>query len=150
MVEMGNETRSLKTVGFEQKMIGGTEDVSIALNAALGVQNKGIVAIALGQRLHRIGDHAVQPSQAVFSGETDAGKVTEIVDSSSMHERSQLRFLIGKDARRNAPEVHLKVRGRRKRSQRRKSCLSDLRRFAHKKIIALQGVPCRAWEGSWK
>ena len=147
---MCDEARRLRTVGFKQEMVGGAKDISIALNAALCVQNEGIVAVTLGQRLHGIGDHAIQPPQAVVSRDADAGEITEVVDGGGMQERGQLGFPISKNARRNAPEVHLKVRRRGKRGQRRESSLGDMRRFAHRKIIAFKGVPCRAWEGSRK
>ena len=49
--------------------------------------------MALGQSLHRIRKHSVEPAEAIFAGDTDAATVAEIVDSNQLQERIELMLL---------------------------------------------------------
>ena len=78
VVEMGKQARGLGAVGVEQEIAGTAVDVSVALDASLGVEDEVVVTLALGQRLDGVGDHAVEPAKTVFAGDADAGAIAEV------------------------------------------------------------------------
>ena len=66
VVEVGEEAGELVAVGFEQDASRrSSEGGEVALDAALGVEDEVVVALAGGEVLDGVGDHAVEPADAV-------------------------------------------------------------------------------------
>ena len=60
---------------FEEEGVGlgcgVSEDVGVALDAALGAEEEVVVAVTGLKVLDGVGDHAVEPADAVFAGDAD-------------------------------------------------------------------------------
>ena len=50
-------------------------DGAVALDAALGAEEEVVVAFAGGERLDGVGDHAVEPADAVVAGDAEPAGV---------------------------------------------------------------------------
>ena len=58
---------------FEQDGVGLEECGGVAEDAALGIEEEGIAALAGGEGLDGVGGHAVEPADAVVSGDAEPG-----------------------------------------------------------------------------
>src|SRR5277367_1070706 len=92
VVEVSNKASSLRFVGIEEKLLGGAIDIRVALDASLGVEDEVVVAEAFGKRLNGIRDHAVEPAEAVRSGNPDTGAVAEVEGGQAV--KSGCHFLL--------------------------------------------------------
>ena len=70
-VEDSHEAWELCGGGFEEEGVGFSEDVGVALNAALDAENETVGAFAGFQILNGVCDHAVEPADSVFAGGAD-------------------------------------------------------------------------------
>src|SRR5271156_3692874 len=66
------------------------EDGGVALDAALNAEEEVVGALTGVQILDRVGDHAVQPADAVFSGDTNPTDVVEVRQADALKERGKL------------------------------------------------------------
>ena len=76
-VEERGERGDLRGGSFEQEAVGFGEDVGVALDAALGVEEEVVAAGAGGEVPDGVGDHAVEPADAVGAGDGDPGGAGE-------------------------------------------------------------------------
>src|SRR5262249_52479711 len=76
----GNEPLPLGEVDLKNEALRPVEDVQIAQNVALGIQNKGINPLVRGEITHVIGDHSIQPATPVSPGERNQ-RAVGFVDS---------------------------------------------------------------------
>ena len=76
--------------GLDEEVCGGGfgegEDVGVALDAALDAEDEVVVAGAGGEVLDGVGDHAVEPADAVFAGDADPAGVVERGDAGGLKE----------------------------------------------------------------
>jgi hypothetical protein len=90
VVEVGEERGDLVAGGFEQDGIFEQEGGEVALDAALGVEDEVVAALAGGE-LDGVGDHAVEPADAVGAGDADPAGRVERGDGGPGEERGELR-----------------------------------------------------------
>ncbi len=72
-LEVGDERRELVAGGFEEDRVGFEKDGGVGLDAALGVEEEGVAAVAGGEGLDGVGGHAVEPADTVVSGDAEPG-----------------------------------------------------------------------------
>ena len=95
VVEVRHQRGDLAAIGDDQQVIGEAVGVAVALDAALGIQHKAIVAGAFGQTLNVVGEHAIEPAHAVRAADGDLAAIAEIEGSCAFDEGGQL---LGEDA----------------------------------------------------
>jgi len=83
-VEEGEEVGDLCGGGFEEKGVWCCEDVGVALNAALNAEEEVVVPLAGLELLDGVGDHAVEPADAVFASDADPAGGLDGRDSGSV------------------------------------------------------------------
>ncbi len=71
--EVGEEFGELVAGGLEQDGVWFEEGGGVGQDAALGVEEEGIAALAGGEGLDGVGGHAVEPADAVLSGDAQPG-----------------------------------------------------------------------------
>lgn len=91
MVEELEESRDLRRGCFDEERVRCGEDYGVALDAALNAEQEVIVALACLQILDGVGDHAVEPADAVFSRYTDPTRVVEGGESRVLQQGRELR-----------------------------------------------------------
>jgi len=78
---MRQERRELGGGGLDEKSVRLGEDGGIALDAALRVEEEAVVAFVGLQLLDGVGDHAVEPPDAVFAGYAEPAGLIERGDA---------------------------------------------------------------------
>src|SRR5260370_34464343 len=81
---------SLPAFRIHQQRVAALEGVEVRLNAALRVQHKSIDAVAGGKIANVVGDHAVQPADAVAAGHRDLGAPTQVIEAASREQGLEL------------------------------------------------------------
>ena len=90
---------------IHQQRVAALKGVEIRLNAALRVQHKGINAVAGGKIANVIGDHAVQPADAVAAGHRDFGPPTQVIEAATREQGLELGARIAEIGRRGRAAV---------------------------------------------
>lgn len=75
---------------FDEEGVGFGEDVGIALDASLDTEDEVVAAVAGLEILDGVGHHAVEPADAVLSGDANPACVIEGGDASSCEEVGEL------------------------------------------------------------
>ncbi len=81
VVKMVQQGRDLVATGIEQQIAGAPVYIAIALNAPLDAEQKAVVSLSFGERLHGVRDHAVEPTQAIGAGNQDLAPPAQIADA---------------------------------------------------------------------
>ena len=89
-VEKGGEGGDLGRGGLEEEVVGFGEDVAVALDAALRVEEEVVAAGAWGEVSEGVGDHAIEPPDAVGAGDFDPAGVLEGDEASGGEEGVEL------------------------------------------------------------
>ena len=66
------------------------EDGGVALDAALNAEEEVVGALVWVQILDRVGDHTVQPADAIFSGDPNPTDVVEVRQANAQQECGKL------------------------------------------------------------
>src|SRR6201987_4969691 len=90
VVEVRHEGGNLAAIGEDEQVVGETEGVAVALNAALRVEHKAIVSSAFGQSLNVVGEHSVEPAQPICAADGDLPAIAEIEGAGAFRQRSDL------------------------------------------------------------
>ena len=90
VVEVGEEWGDLVAGGFEEDLVFEGEGGEVGLDAALGVEGEVVVALAGREGLDGVGDHAVEPADAVAAGDADPADVRERGDGGVVEEGVEL------------------------------------------------------------
>ncbi len=75
--EVGEKGGELVAGGLEQDGVWFEEGGGVGLDAALGVEEEGVAAPAGGEGLDGVGGHAVEPADAVVSGDPQPGGLVQ-------------------------------------------------------------------------
>ncbi len=89
-VEKGEDVVCLCASGFEEDAFWRGEGGGDALDAPLGVKEEVEAALTGGEILNGIGDHAVEPANAVFAGDLDPAEIVQWKDDGVMDQGVQL------------------------------------------------------------
>ena len=81
MVEGGQDCFELQLDRVDKYVLAAIVSDQIAQNMALRVEQERIDAVAGCQITHVVGDHAIQPADAIAPSKLDFRAVLEIVDS---------------------------------------------------------------------
>jgi hypothetical protein len=90
VVEVGEEWGDLVAGGFEEDGVFEGEGGEVGLDAALGVEGEVVVALTRRERLDGVGDHAVEPADAVGAGDAEPAGVRERGDGGVVEEGVEL------------------------------------------------------------
>src|SRR5450756_369776 len=74
---------SLCVLRIHQQRVAALKGVEVRLNTALRVQHKGIDAVAGGKIANVVGDHTVQPADAVAAGHRDFGAPIQVIEAAT-------------------------------------------------------------------
>ena len=77
VLEVGEESGELVAAGLEEDRVRLEEGGGVGLDAALRVEEEGVAALARGERLDGVCGHAVEPANAVVSGDAKPGRVVQ-------------------------------------------------------------------------
>src|ERR1017187_308887 len=81
---------SLCVLRIHQQRVAALKGVEVRLNAALRVQHKGINAVAGGKIANVVGDHTVQPADAVAAGHRDLGAPIQVIEAATREQGLEL------------------------------------------------------------
>ena len=76
-VEESHQVRELFRSCFDKESVWLGEDVGVALDAALDAEKEIVISFAGLELLDGVGDHAVEPADAVFAGNAEPTGVFE-------------------------------------------------------------------------
>ena len=91
VVEVGHERVQLPAAGFEEDGVRLKKCGEVALDAALGVEHEVVAAVAGREFLDGVGDHAVEPADAVLAGDSDPAGLVERRDAGCVEQGGELR-----------------------------------------------------------
>src|ERR1035437_7002127 len=75
---------------IHQQRVAALKGVEVRLNAALRVQHIGIDAVAGGKIANVVGDHTVQPADAVAVGHRDLGAPIQVIEAATREQGLEL------------------------------------------------------------
>src|SRR5205807_7400791 len=78
MVQGLEDSFQLGTVAIHQKIFAPVIDIHVGQDAALRVEQEIVIAVIDRQVLDVVGDHAVQPAQAVSAGDDHLGPPAQV------------------------------------------------------------------------
>src|SRR6185437_12353248 len=136
---MTQEALGLRTIGFQLQKLVVYGQVGVALDAPLRVQHQRVAGFARTHAFYRLGNHAVQPADAVLAGAAENDAEAKVKYPGRMQQSVQFRRFSSEPERRLCAPVHLqfesRVLGRKTGRQRRfrDSGVSNLVRLAHAK-----------------
>ncbi len=89
-IEQRHQRGDLREAGFEQEVVGLREDVAVALDAALRVEDEVVAALPGGEVADGVCDHAVEPADAVRAGDPDPAGICEGDETGGGEQRCEL------------------------------------------------------------
>ena len=92
-VEVRHECGNLAAIREDEQMIRQAEGIAVALDATLRIEHKAIVSRAFGETLNVVGEHAVEPADAVRAADGDLSAIAEIEGPGAFDEGG--KFLSG-------------------------------------------------------
>jgi len=91
VVEVDEELLDLIAAGLEQEGVFEKKGGEVALDAALGVEHEVVATLAGGELLDGVGDHAVEPAQAVGAGDANPAGAFERRECGCVQQSGKLR-----------------------------------------------------------
>ena len=85
-IEESNECRKALTIGLEKESVRLSKRGEVALNASLRVEHEVVAAFAGRKTCDGVGDHAVEPADAVFAGDSDPANVVQGGDADAVEQ----------------------------------------------------------------
>ena len=90
-VEVGKELFDLIAAGLEQDGVFVQKRGEVALDVALGVEREVVAALAGGELRDGVGDHSIEPAQAVGAGDAEPSDVVERGNGGGTQQGGELR-----------------------------------------------------------
>jgi hypothetical protein len=110
VVKMAQQDRDLVASGIEQQIAGAPVYVAIALYAPLDAEQKAVVSLSFGERLHGVRDHAVEPAQAVAASNLNLAAPAQIADAGGVQKGIDFPRQIVKHAGREGATMQAELR----------------------------------------
>ena len=99
VIEMAHQGGDLVNTRIEQQIGGAAVDVAVALNASLDAEQKAVIPLSFGERLHRVRYHAIEPAQAVAAGNQNLPPPAQVADPGGVQKGIELPRETIKNAR---------------------------------------------------
>jgi len=90
-VEMGEEPGDLIAAGLEQEGVFEQKRGEVAQDVALGVEREVVAALAGGELRDGVGEHSIEPAQAVGAGDAQPADVVERSETGGAQQGGKLR-----------------------------------------------------------
>src|SRR5580658_8781043 len=105
MVEGGNDLLCLAAISLDHEGLAQIVDNHVAQNTALRAEQKSIHTVSGGEIADVVGNHSVQPPHAVTASKGDSRAESQVIDSTTVQQSSELLLRIGKARRRHRATV---------------------------------------------
>ncbi len=110
VIEMAHQGRDLVETRIEQQIAGAPVYVAVALNAPLDAEQKAVISLSFGERLHCVRYHAVEPAQAVAAGNQNLAPPAQVADPGGVQKGIKLPRQTVKHAGRERAAMQAKSR----------------------------------------
>ena len=146
VIEVAYQSGDLVNTGIQQQIIGAPVNVAVTLNPPLDAEQKAVIPLSFGKRLHRVRHHAVEPAQTIAAGHQNFASPTQVADPGGVEKGIQLWRKTVECGRRQGAAMQPQSRQRSQRGaqssrsglERRPGYFRGIRSRKHNKIIALQ------------
>src|SRR5271157_3221294 len=95
-IEDGDDGGRLRAVGRDQQIVAAIIGNEVSLNLPLCIEQKAVHAVPMSKIANVVGDHSVQPADAVFTGQHQLGLPIHVNRRATFEQRAEFSLGIAK------------------------------------------------------